>query len=351
MKSVKNTQKSVAEYRARNQRYVIDSCLPQRRAIEAGKVGFHAFSQGHYPGRVIDPGWLPGVSSIGYFDVVGRQDWGIPPHRNEGIEICFQETGEARLTVDGRDYRVTANTLTITRPWQLHSVGDPFLKPGRLHWLIIDVGVRHPNEEWSLPDWCILTPADQAALVTALRGNEAPTWPASDEISQIFSELAKLIRADATEAVISRMRIGLNRLLAALLDLMRAQRVSHDRGLTSGRRVVELFLKELRNDVDLCALPWTLESMAQHCGMGRTVFSAHCREISNLTPMAALNRWRLGHAADWLRADLEKSITRIAMDVGFSSSQYLARKFKQRYKQSPREWRQGVPADRAASAS
>ena len=342
MNPVENTQNITAVYRARNQRYVMDTCLPQRRAVEKGKVGFHALSHGHYPGVKVPSQWLSGVSSLGYFDVIGHQDWGIPPHRNEGIEICFQETGEAVMTVDATVHSITANTLTITRPWQLHSMGDPSLKPGRLHWLIIDVGVRHPNQDWILPDWCVLTDADQETLIRMLRGNEHPTWPASGEVSSIFSELSKLVRAKDPESAISRIRIQLNRLLVALLDLMCAQQVIADRELTSGGRVVELFLKQLQEDVELLALPWTLDSMGKHCGMGRTVFSAHCRERINMTPMAALNRWRLRHAARILRDDPDQSITRIAMDVGFSSSQYFARKFQQRYRQSPRQWRQQV---------
>ncbi len=340
MNSVKNTQEFIADYQARHQQYTIDNCLPQRRAIEAGKVGFYALSQGHYPGTVIDSAWLPGISSMGYFDVFGHQDWGIPPHRNEGIEICLQETGEAAFTVDDTTMTLAPNTLTITRPWQLHSLGDPYLKPGRLHWIIIDVGVRHPNEDWSLPGWCILTQADQQALIAMLRGNEAPAWPASHELRGIFAELAKLMRGVAQESIVSRIRIYLNQLLAALLELMRSQRVIPDEALTSGRRVVELFLQELRADLEMCALPWTLDSMARHCGMGRTVFSTHCREVTNLTPLTALNRWRLNNAANLLRSEPKKSITRIALDVGFSSSQYFARKFQQRYGMSPRQWRQ-----------
>lgn len=339
MNSVKNTQNITAVYRAKKLSYVMDTCLPQRRAVEAGKVGFHALSHGHYPGVKIPSQWLPGVSSIGYFDVLGRQDWGIPPHRNEGVEICFQETGQAHLNVDDREYSLNANTLSITRPWQLHSMGDPFLKPGRLHWLIIDMGVRRPNQAWTLPDWCILTPTDQKALIEVLRGNEHPVWSASSEIRSIFSELGKLVRSKSPESVVSRIRIHLNQLLVALLDLMCVQQVTPDRGLTSGRRVVELFLRQLQADVELLALPWTLEGMAHHCGMGRTVFSEHCRERINMTPMAALNRWRLRHAATILHEDPEQSITRVAMDVGFSSSQYFARKFQQRYGQSPRDWR------------
>lgn len=339
MKSVKNTQNSEAVYRASNERYAIDACLPQRQAIDAGKVGFHALSHGHYPGTWISPETLPGVSSLGYFDVIGSQDWGIPSHRNEGIEICYQATGESVLTVDGEVYHSTANTLSLTRPWQLHSLGDPHLKPGRLHWLIIDVGVRRPNQSWALPEWCVLTQADQEELIHTLRGNEHPVWVASAEIGRVFAVLGKLVSDDDPERMISRIRISLNQLLIALLDLVRAQNVVVDEQLTSRRRVVGLFLQELKQDALLLSFPWSLDSMAEHCGMGRTTFSAYCRDLINTTPLEALNRWRLELAATRLRAEPAMPVTSIALDVGYSSSQYFARKFQQRYGQSPRQWR------------
>ncbi len=339
MKSVKNTQNCSAVYRAHDARYAIDACLPQRDAIDAGKVGFHALSHGHYPGTRISPEMLPGVTSLGYFDVIGTQDWGIPPHRNEGIEICYQATGESVLTVDGEVYHSTANTLSLTRPWQLHSLGDPHLKPGRLYWLIIDVGVRRPNQSWTLPEWCVLTQEDQCELINILRGNEHPVWLASAEIGRVFAKLSKLVSDNAPERMISRIRINLNQLLTALLDLVRAQNMEVDEELTSRRRVVELFLQELRQDPELLAFSWALDSMAKYCGMGRTTFSAYCRDLINTTPLEALNRWRLELAASRLRENPATSITSIALDVGYSSSQYFARKFQQHYGQSPREWR------------
>ena len=74
--------------------YVIDSCAPQKRAVASGKIQLHALTHGHYPGRLLPPRVLPGLSSLGFWDASGEQDWGLEPHRNEGIEIVFLETGQ-----------------------------------------------------------------------------------------------------------------------------------------------------------------------------------------------------------------------------------------------------------------
>src|ERR1700740_2523581 len=140
-------------YRSRHDRYEIDRCEPQVRAVREGKIELHALSKGHYPGTLVPPNILPGLSSIGFWNAGGTQDWGEDPHRNEGIEILFLETGTTALAVDGKSAQLHAGQFAITRPWQLHKLGAPNIGPCRLHWLILDVGVRRPHQEWCWPQW------------------------------------------------------------------------------------------------------------------------------------------------------------------------------------------------------
>jgi AraC family L-rhamnose operon regulatory protein RhaS len=151
--------------------YQIDTCEPQMRAVRQGKIKLHALTKGHYPGVKLSSDVMPGLNSIGFWDGIGAQDWGLDEHRNEGVEISLLETGKWGFTVDKRLYEVAPGSLTITRPWQLHKLGDPNIGPGRLHWLIFDVRVRRPNQEWHWPDWLMLTPHDLADPQTASQRN------------------------------------------------------------------------------------------------------------------------------------------------------------------------------------
>jgi AraC-like DNA-binding protein len=326
-------------YTEKQSQHEIDDCLPQRQALESGKIKLHALSHGYYPGRHIPQEILPGIPSIGLYDANGQQDWGIPMHRNEGIEICFQETGNSSLTVQDTDYPLTAGTLSITRPWQAHQLGNPHLGLGRLHWMILDVGVVRPDQAWTWPQWCILIDQDREELTKALRGNETPTWKANPEIGRIFNQLASCIQSDAPVQNATRILILVNQLLTEILDLMRNQNVQTDDSLSSQRRTSQLFLQELKRDPEMLEAEWTLDQMAEDCGISRTTFANYCYEFTNTSPIDYLNRCRLTEAARRLRADTDTAITIIAMDVGFSSSQYFARKFRERYKMSAGEWR------------
>ena len=311
----------------------------RRTALNEGKIEIHALSQGHYPGVVISPKVLPAISSIGYFDAIGEQDWGTEMHRNEGIEICYMESGGSEMIIDGQCYPFPAGTLSITRPWQLHQLGVPHVGPGRFHWVIIDVSAYRPNQDWIWPEWFILNEAERDQLSRRLRANENPTWAASKEIGGIFSKLGSYVASDLPEKKASRIMIMLNELLVAILDLMHVDPVDVGGELNAPRRTVELFLRELTRAPNMLEIKWTLKSMASHCGLGRSSFANYCHGITNTSPIDYLNRCRVGEAARRLVSEPDTSITEIAFDVGYSSSQYFARKFHSHYGLSPREWR------------
>lgn len=283
---------------------------------------------------------MPGLNSIGFWDGTGVQDWGLEAHRNEGVEICFLETGAMAFTVDQRRFDLHAGSLTITRPWQLHKLGAPHIGPGRLHWLILDVGVRRPNQEWRWPFWVMLQPEDLVELTRKLRHNENPVWSANARVARVFRDLAQRILNWDQPHSASHMTIEINQLLVELLGFLSAQRMQEDAELTSRRRTVELFLGDLAKNPVSSRDRWTLDQMASHCGMGVTAFSKYCRELVNNGPVEFLNKCRLDHAARQLRENPCRSVTEIAFENGFNSSQYFATAFRRQFLLTPLDYRQ-----------
>jgi AraC family L-rhamnose operon regulatory protein RhaS len=336
--SAKNIEQGVTTkptYKTRRARYEIDRCEPQNRAIETGKINFHALTKGHYPGTPVPENILSGLNSIGFWNAGGAQDWGLDTHRNEGIEIMFLETGTMGFAADQKKYNLRAGQFTITRPWQLHKLGAPNIGPGRLHWLILDVGVRRPHQNWHWPAWMVLTKDDLAELTRKLRHNENPVWSATPAITQSFRELAQTVEAWNRPHAVSRLATCLNQLFLGILDALSEQQIQETPDLTSRQRTVELFLHEVEHNPAISRELWTINSMAEHCSMGVTAFSKYCRELVNAGPMEFLNRCRLDHAARQLREQPGLSVTDIAFANGFNSSQYFATRFRQRFHVSP----------------
>ncbi len=326
-------------YRSPKSRFEIDSCAPQSAAVRGGKIQMHALSKGYYPGILMRPEQLPGITSIGFWNGAGSQDWGLEVHRNEGVEICFLETGAMSFSVEAKNFELRSGQFTITRPWQLHKLGAPNIGPGKLHWFILDVGVRRPNQDWHWPRWVTLTPADKAELTRKLRHNENAVWSSSPAIATAFRNLSEGVLHWQEPHVESHMIAWINQLLLGILVAITQQKAPENPELTSRRRTVELFLRDLAANAASCSQPWTLEKMAAHCGMGITVFSKYGRELVNIGPVEFLNQCRLDHAARQLKADHAQSVTEIAFHNGFNSSQYFATSFRKRFRMSPRTYR------------
>ena len=332
-------------YRMGRKQYGIDDCEPQKEAVREGKIEFHALTKGHYPGTLMPPDVLPGLNSIGFWDANTSQDWGMNPHRNEGIKIVFFETGTCDLIMGHKTFNIHAGDFLLTRPWQLHKFGAPNIGRGRLHWLILDVGVRRPNQTWSWPQWVVLTKDDLAELTERWRHVKNPVWKSTPSIAQSFRELARCITAWGQPHAVSRMAVHLNLLLIGVLDALVEQQAHEHEDMASRPRTVEVFFQGLKNgSIDL-GEPWTLDRMAEQCGMGVTAFSKYCRELVNTGPMEYLNQCRLERAALQLRIRPELSVTEIAFANGFNSSQYFATRFRRHFKVSPSRFVANPPAN------
>jgi AraC family L-rhamnose operon regulatory protein RhaS len=318
---------------------LIDTHRPLLNSIRRGKIDFHALSRGHYPGDRIKAGQLPGLLSQGFWDARGKQDWGMDSHYNEGVEICLLETGSMRFAVDGKIHPLRPGDLTITRPWQVHRQGDPSIAAGRLHWTIITVGAQRPDQPWRWPGWVVLSLKDQAELTRRLRLTESAVWRASPEVIRSFQRMAMAVAQNPGDDRTSCLAVGLNELLLGILDMLRAGNLTECRRLASPEHSVERFLADLRQNLNSLEQDWTLEGMASACGLGTTRFSRICRRITNDSPIHFLNLARLDAAARLLRQESARSVTDIALDCGFNTSQYFANQFRRHFGETPTAFR------------
>lgn len=340
--------KQPASFRTAHELFHADSCEPLKRAAAAGTVRIAALGRGTYPGARLPKNDLREICLAGYWDAPGAQNWGLDWHRNEGLELSFVETGQLPFALDGgKSLLLEPGQLTITRPWQRHRVGNPNVPAGRFHWLIIDVGVRRPNQSWHWPPWFLYSRRALQRLTTLLRHNEQPVWQAGKDIARCFRRIGEAASAGVTTPeAMARLKLLINELIIVLAEMLESQSPHLDAALSSSERTIRLFLKDLPARIDE---PWTLESMARQCGVGRSQFATCCRRITNVSPIEHLIRCRVDAAARMLVEKPDLSITAAAFATGFQSSQYFATVFNRRLGCSPRDWR--IRSRRAAQAA
>jgi AraC-like DNA-binding protein len=331
--------KMIPIYTDHDEKYIADSCTRLAQAAAEKKIHVEVLSHGHYPGRALGRGVLPGLKMAGYWDTNSDQDWGLPWHRNEGIELTLLERGFLKFATEEGGYWARANDMTIVRPWQRHRIGDPCIGPSRLNWVLIDIGVRRPHQEWKWPPWVVLSPADLDELTKILRQNERPMWRATPQMRRCFQNIAKCVEVDSDQGSISRLSLQLNELLLLLLGMLRHEGVELDDALTTSRRTVRLFLNDLCEHPEHLSLNWTVTKMAEACGLGVTQFISHVKSLEGVTPLQYILRCRLERGATILKGSPSAGITETALDCGFSSSQYFATVFAKRFGCSPKEYR------------
>lgn len=326
---------SITPFEADGIVYHADTCLPLVDAVKRKKLKFKALARYTYPGERLTVDTL-GLNSIGYWDANEPQDWGLDWHRNEGIEIHFLESGFMPYAQGNVQMELQPNYLTITRPWEAHKVGNPKVGMGKFYWVILDLEVRRPHQNWNWPDWILLAPNDLEKLTVILRQNEKVVWKADKRICDCFQRIGEVVDTDIQGSNASRIRLLVNYLLVLLLDLLLVDDVELNEQLTDSSRSVKLFLNELDNNL---TESWTIDKMAQSAGVGLTRFTYHCKRITNQTPMRYLMMQRLKMSKIMLLENHELSITDVAFTCGFSTSQYFSTVFKKHEKCTPLEFK------------
>ena len=331
-----NMRKKISFFESDGKIYNPDSCSPLADAWRKNEVELHTLARGTYPGYPLENDELSGIKCIGYWNAKKMQDWGLNWHMNEGIEICFLESGELDFDLNDRSYQLVPNTLTITRPWIPHKLGNPMITLSKLHWFILDVNVRQPHQEWQWPDWIILKKDDLNRLTDILRRNEQPVWTVGQEIKDCIVQIGRLIKKHDPDFLESKIKILINELLIELLEILTREKPELNNSLIMSKRSVDIFLKNLDG---MLSEPWSLQGMADYCSLGTTQFSKYCAELTNTTPLNYLTQLRIRHAHHLIITEPCKTITEIAYECGFSSNQYFTQVFKKYYKSSPQEYR------------
>ena len=329
-----NIQK-IAPFEADGIVYQADTCLPLIDAVKRKKLKFKALARYTYPGDRLTDDTL-GLNSIGYWDANEPQDWGLDWHRNEGIEIHFLESGTMPYAQQNKEMELLPNFLTITRPWEAHKVGSPSIGMGKFYWVILDLDVRRPHQNWVWPDWIMLAPKDLEKLTIILRQNEKIIWKTDKRIRDCFQRIGKAVDTDVEGSNSSKIRLLINYLLILLLDLLVEEEVELNEQLTDSSRSVRLFLSELDNNI---AEAWTIEEMAKSAGVGLTRFTHHCKQLTNLTPMRYLMMKRIELSKEILMNKEFLTVSEVAFACGFSTSQYFSTVFKKQEKCTPIEFR------------
>jgi AraC family transcriptional regulator, L-rhamnose operon regulatory protein RhaS len=259
----------------------------------------------------------------------------LPAHQNGGFEVHYIAKGHLHWEIERRSFLVPPHSVFFTFPWEKHGSCVDF-EPGHLFHFVVyrlqDTGSNDPKQV-RLIDEFGLSEAEQSEIFDKLSSMRNRCFAATPDFGWLMLRLTQEL---TRPGIMARTNvIALSR--AVLCELVRSVHCAEtqdQKDSISERRILK-FVDELRTR---CSEHWTLDSMAATCRLGRTQFETLTKELTGDGPSFLLNRFRVRQSQTSLKKN-DKSITDVAFEAGFGSSQYFARVFKSLVGMTPSQYR------------
>ena len=258
---------------------------------------------------------LPELPLVGWTRS-SRARWGVAPHVHEkAFEIFFMERGEAEWRVKNEPHTVAANHVFVNRPGELHGSTGRNLHPCGYFRIQVVFGKK------GLPG---LPARTSAAIRRELMGLRQRIFPASESLKECFVRLLELHRGEPPWQGLC-VRAALHLLLGRLLSDYRESLAippeearPHSYAIRKALRAISAQPQEIQSVTQLARLT----------RLGVTQFSERFFLETGFSPATYLRRQRIELAKSLLRSGT-RSITEIAQETAFSSSQHFSTVFKQ----------------------
>jgi len=274
------------------------------------------------------------LTDVGIADVpvIGRYEYsvvrpGLDTHSHRGtMEFVFLHRGCQTYRVGGRSYRLHGGDVFVTRPGEPHDTGGEPEERGVLYWLNLVVLPRD-KEFLSLPR------RDSMLLKRQLLAIPHRQLPGSPLLKSLLDEVFELYANPADP--LTGLAIH-NRVMRWLLEILACVRRKTNTGHSG---LIANVIHDLEQNPDVAC---SVSEMAGRSGLSTSRFKAVFRAETGMGPHEYALRAKVDAARRLLKLP-GYSITSVAYELGFSSSQYFATVFKRFTTLTPREYQQVHP--------
>lgn len=265
-----------------------------------------------------------GLDEVPYFAAqnLPRATPGLPLHFHRDLmEINHFLKGERVYTVNGEDFHLLGNQTFITFPNEPHGSGYNLHGRGLHFWLQMRVPkVGRP--------FLGMSGKKATPLLGALHALPRRQFPAGPSQRHIYSRMLEICGMEPS----AMAGVELSALLVEwLLQVVSNANGSHDQSMTPD---IGRALTLGRNNLGKRMM---LEEMAEVACLSVSRFKGKFKEQMGMPPGEYFMRRRLEAAAERLMAG-RKSVTDIAYDLAFPSSQHFSTMFRKYFGVSPSAW-------------
>ncbi|TVR48880.1 MAG: AraC family transcriptional regulator [Puniceicoccaceae bacterium] len=269
--------------------------------------------KGRLAGFHVAAGDLPGGALLEAGELWTPGRWKIADHAHPGWELYYQAAGETEWRFGRLKQRIGTGGYYLVGPGSRHQLLR-FLSP-QAHFYY---AVFRPER-----------------LLTSKAPVDPRSWPASTSAAAGGTPLEGPLKALVRELVLARedRPYGIDLQLQALcLEIQRLLRTRPPPEPALSAHPAALRVRELFESRP--GHPWKLDELAALAGVSIPHLICVFKAEFGAPPHRYLRNLRLDRAAEALQTS-DRSVTDIAHDLGFSSSQHLAGSFQRRFGKSP----------------
>ncbi len=254
---------------------------------------------------------------------------GFPALKGCGIKFYYIQDGKFEWTINNRPYILFPGDVVLIMSGTELGSENNVLEIGSFSWIHIE-DEKNKKGELQRKSWSNLSDEEYHSIIRVLQMDHPPVLQKFLEAAPIF----KNIQSELFNQEIG-FQARVNHLLDEIFILVARQftKISNP-----GRDFPKTFMKleeELRRNL---SHQWTVEEMATMVGLGSTLFNEKVKSFSGFSPLNYLINIRISEAVKLLkRPDI--SLTDIAFDTGFYSSQHFSTTFKKLTGYSPSQFR------------
>jgi AraC-like DNA-binding protein len=264
----------------------------------------------------------------------------LPLHKNPGLEIVYIRRGHLLWECEGNPETIFSESIYFTLPWQQHGSSKVFESGYEIFFIVIKLKAESPEDPLKIefrPEFGF-SKEDELAISQLLCNSPQHAWPASPLTKVLMPEiLEELICPGPFHSV--HIQTLVKQVVLELAKTVKQGTAQPAYPMDSAWRLRNL-LEKLDQDY---SSKWTLDAMAAETGLKRTQASEMFKYVMGEPPLKYLTTLRISKAARLLESTTS-SITDIAYQCGFSSSQHFTTVFKKKIGQTPLKFRKrGLP--------
>lgn len=264
---------------------------------------------------------LPELPEVGKLQVKNAA-WPMPMESHpDAVEFLLLRSGCKQIQVEDRLYEMQGGDLLVVFPGERHGAEDFVQNRTSLTYLLMAV----PTE---VPRFCMLEEEERSALWEQLKLLKGRMLKVSPSVCRTMDRLFDHVNT-GLPLERARIRTELMRFLFQILE----EAGEEDKSLPADIAAVIRYIREAREEMP------DIAKMAALVNLSESRFKQKFKQATGIPPAEFTVREKIRESQTLLK-DPARTVTSIAMELGFSSSQHFSVLFRKYTGLSPIQYRQ-----------